>query len=141
MWRWREKLISWAAQLKIPSRLPPEAAYLRWLVVFNVIAIVMVTILAYWIDLRFVEWTLRIAAALAVAAQASTLVLLAPRIRASGLAKSGVRHPGPGRSFLWLVLAGSRDLGHMVEPRCDSDGRDVRNRRPVRARTRQSFGA
>ena len=79
LWRRRERLISWATQLKIPSRLQPEVRQLQWLVFFNVAAIVAVTILAYWIDLRFAQWTLRITAALAVGTQAFTFVLLAPK--------------------------------------------------------------
>jgi hypothetical protein len=77
----------------------------------------MVTILAYWIDLRFVEWTLRIAAALAVAAQASTLVLLAPKsgrqdwqkaafaILALGAVFFGWSWLVPGTSGTWLNRA------------------------------------
>ena len=77
-WRERRRLMAWASQLKIPLRVPPGVTELRWLQVFNALLIAFVCMLAYWIDIRFTEWTLRITAALAVAAQALTFALLAP---------------------------------------------------------------
>jgi hypothetical protein len=79
LWRWRAKLMSWATLLKIPERLQPEARQLEWLVVFNALAISTVILLAYWIDLRFLQLSLRVTAALAAGSQAFTLVLLAPK--------------------------------------------------------------
>jgi hypothetical protein len=79
---------------------------LQWLVVFNVVAIFAVTILAYWIDLRFVQWTLRITAALAVAAQGFTLVLLAPGSERQSWQKAAFTFFALGAVFFgwaWLV--------------------------------------
>jgi hypothetical protein len=78
IWRWRDQLIAWTARLRIPARLKPDAGELKWLWVCNTILITTIVSLAYWIDLRFAEWTLRMSAALAVGAQAVTFALIAP---------------------------------------------------------------
>ena len=69
LWRSRETLINWANQLRIPPRLDPNAQELKWLVACNTMLTSVVVVLAYWIDVRFSQWTLRITAALVVAAQ------------------------------------------------------------------------
>jgi len=69
LWRSRATLIGWATQLQIPTRMDPSAGELKWLTVFNSTAVAVVVWLAFWIDLRFFEWTLRATAALAVIAQ------------------------------------------------------------------------
>lgn len=106
VWRWRETFIQWATQLKIPRRLQPDVTHLEWLVVFNVLAILVVTALAYWIDLRFVEWTLRTSAAVAVAAQGFTLILLAPKAERQRWQKAAFAVFAVGLIFFgwaWLV--------------------------------------
>jgi hypothetical protein len=76
LWRRREKLIAWASELKIPQRLDPKATELPWLSVCNSILTAVVVILAYWIDVSFSQWTLRVMVALAVAAQSISFSLV-----------------------------------------------------------------
>ena len=77
IWRSRETLLAWAERLKIPRRVDPTVTELKWLTIFNISLAAAVVLIAYWIDLTFVDPTLRITAALAVAAQAATFGLLA----------------------------------------------------------------
>jgi len=77
LWRGRVNLIKWATQLKIPARMDSSADELKWLTVFNSVVVAAVVWLAFWIDLRFLEWTLRATAALAVMAQALTFGFMA----------------------------------------------------------------
>jgi hypothetical protein len=78
VWRQRAKLLAWTDQLRIPRRVDPEVTELKWLQAFNALLISVVILLAYWIDLRFYEWPLRITTSLAVAIQALALALIAP---------------------------------------------------------------
>jgi hypothetical protein len=77
IWRARARVIAWSRGLRIPARMNPTATELPWLTVLNSLAIAAVIGLALWIDLRFFDWNLRIAASLAVAAQAVTFGLMA----------------------------------------------------------------
>src|SRR5260370_20728960 len=69
VWHWRSKLLDFARQLGIPQRMEPGVTELKWLSAFNVLTVAAVAGLAYWIDIRFVTFSLRSTAALAVAAQ------------------------------------------------------------------------
>jgi hypothetical protein len=77
IWHWRRPLMEWTSRLQIPARIDPEATELRWLVVFNGLLIAAVIGLAFRVDLRFSELTLRLTAALAVAAQSLSFALMA----------------------------------------------------------------
>ncbi len=77
MCRGRATLIKWATQLNIPPRMDPSAPELRWLMFFNVAVVALVVYLAFAIDLKFLEWTLRASAALAVSAQTLTFGFMA----------------------------------------------------------------
>ena len=77
MCRGRATLIKWATQLNIPPRMDPSATELGWLMFFNVAAVAVVAYLAFAIDLKFLEWTLRASAALAVSAQTLTFGFMA----------------------------------------------------------------
>jgi hypothetical protein len=77
VWRWRSKLLDVAGQLGIPQRIEPVVTELKWLTVLNTLAVAGVAVLAYWIDVRFLTFSLRATAALAVAAQALTFGLFA----------------------------------------------------------------
>ena len=81
IWRAREPLMQWSKRLRIPARIDTTVTGLKWLSVFNSLLIAAVTGLAYWVDLRFFEWPLRIAAAIAVGAQALTFGLMAQGAR------------------------------------------------------------
>lgn len=76
-WRSREKIITWAERLKIPRRIESSVTQLKWLTFFNAALVAIVVLLAYWIDLGFIDWSLRITAALAVAGQALAFGLMA----------------------------------------------------------------
>jgi hypothetical protein len=77
IWRVRAPIIEWSQRLWIPERMNPGATDLVWLSVFNSLVIAAVIGLAFWVDLRFFDWYLRIAAAVAVGAQALTFGLMA----------------------------------------------------------------
>jgi hypothetical protein len=76
LWRWRGKLIALAQQFRVPARIGPEVTQLDWLSAFSILAVAVVTSIAYWINLRFLDFGLRSTAAIAVAAQAVTFGLL-----------------------------------------------------------------
>ncbi len=77
IWRMRTKLIPLTQKLAMPQRLDPSATQLEWFGIFNILTVVVVVFIAYWIDLRFLDFNLRVTASLAVAAQAITFGLLA----------------------------------------------------------------
>ena len=77
IWRAREPVIAWSKRLKIPTRIDPAVTELKWLSVLNSLLVATVIGLAFWVDLRFFEWPLRIAASMAVGAQALTFGLMA----------------------------------------------------------------
>src|SRR5207253_11095794 len=77
IWRRRQTIIACAIRLRIPPRIDSSVTELTWLVVFNGGLVASVIGLAFWIDLRFSEWTLRITAALAVAVQSLSFSLMA----------------------------------------------------------------
>lgn len=69
IWRRREALIAYVMQYGMPRRISPEATGLKWLSAFTVIAVVIVAVMAYWIDLNFPLFHFRATAALALAIQ------------------------------------------------------------------------
>lgn len=77
LWRWRRALVGWAAQLKIPVRIDSETSELKWLALCNCLLVTGVSCLAFWIDLSFAEFMLRLTAALAVGVQALSFGLMA----------------------------------------------------------------
>ena len=77
LWRSRRTVVAFAKKLGMPERVAPDVTELPWLSAFNILAVVTIVSIAYWIDLRFVSFELRSTAALAVVAQAVTLGLLA----------------------------------------------------------------
>jgi hypothetical protein len=77
LWRLREPLITFAARLKIPRRLAPEANQLTWLLTFESVLLSATVLVVSWIVVVFDERGLRSVAALAVIGQALTLGLLA----------------------------------------------------------------
>jgi hypothetical protein len=77
LWHWRARLIGFADQFHMPPRISSEITKLNWLSAFTIVAVATVILLAYWTELTFLEFDLRISAGLAVAAQFLTLGLLA----------------------------------------------------------------
>ena len=77
VWHWRRRLISFATQHHMPERMKADATQLLWLSLFTSVALVTTGILAYWINVSFVDFSLRVTAALAFLAQFLTIGLLA----------------------------------------------------------------
>jgi hypothetical protein len=90
IWRARGPIIAWSQRLKIPTRIDPTVTELKWLSAFNSLLVATVIGLAFWVDLRFLEWPLRVAASLAVAAQALTFGLMAQGSRRVNWQRSAV---------------------------------------------------
>ncbi len=106
IWRAREPLVSWASRLKIPPRLDPAISELGWLSVFNSLIAATVVGLAFWIELRFLEWPMRAVAAMAVATQALTFGLMAKGIHRLKWQRAAVAMFLMGAVFLgWSFLA------------------------------------
>jgi hypothetical protein len=101
VWKQREPLIAYAARFGMPHRSPPETTTLKWLSAFTIIAIAIVATLAYWIDLSFVEFSLRATAALALAIQFFSLNVFA----------EGSKAEQWRRGALFVALAGLVLLG------------------------------
>ncbi len=77
LWRYRETVIAYAVRLGIPRRITPQTAELPWLAAVTAIAVVIVALLAFDVDVDFLQFGLRVTAALAVVAQFFTIAQLA----------------------------------------------------------------
>jgi hypothetical protein len=77
LWRQRARVIALSHRFGISERTDPTATELPWLAAANILAVVAITLMAYWIDLRFLSIGDRATAGLAVLAQSLTLGLLA----------------------------------------------------------------
>jgi hypothetical protein len=77
LWRWRERLIVFAQQFGVPERINRDVKELAWLSAYSVLAVVSVGLLAYRINASFIDFGLRISAAIAFAAQCLTFALFA----------------------------------------------------------------
>jgi hypothetical protein len=69
LWRHREAVIRYAVRAGIPRRITPETTGLPWLAAVTMTAVVVITGLAYWIDVDVLHFGLRATAALAVVLQ------------------------------------------------------------------------
>jgi hypothetical protein len=106
IWRAREPLMQWSKRLRIPARIDTTAGGLKWLSLFNSLLIAAVIGLAFWVDLRFFEWPLRIAASIAVGAQALTFGLMAQGPRRVNWQRAAVAMFALGAVFFgwsWLT--------------------------------------
>jgi hypothetical protein len=77
LWHWRERVIDFAQSFGVPKRINQDVKELAWLSAYSVLAVAAVGLLAYWINVSFVDFGLRISAALALAAQCVTFALFA----------------------------------------------------------------
>jgi len=77
LWHWRSRLIDFAKRFSVPERISPDATELNWLSAFSIIAVSTVALLAYWINVSFLDLGLRVSAGLALVAQFLTFGLLA----------------------------------------------------------------
>jgi len=82
VWHWRKPLIDFATRLHVPERMKADATQLTWLSAFTGIAFATIGVLAYSIDLRFVDFSMRVTAALAFLAQSLTVGMLAEGVEA-----------------------------------------------------------
>src|SRR6185436_19792140 len=69
IWRNRDQVIAYAARAGIPRRIMPETTELPWLAAVTLIAITIVGLLAYSIDIKLLQFGLRATAALALITQ------------------------------------------------------------------------
>ncbi|HET6979772.1 MAG TPA: hypothetical protein VFI24_25800, partial [Pyrinomonadaceae bacterium] len=105
-WHWRKRLINFAAQHHVPERMKADATQLRWLNAFMGIALVTIGILAYWINISFVDFSLRATAALAFLTQFLTIGLLAEGNEAKDTRRVAILIAVIGTIFLgwsWLT--------------------------------------
>lgn len=77
LWHWRARLIDFAQQFGVPERINRETTEIAWFAAFSVLAVAAVGLLTYWINLSFLDFGLRLSAAMALAAQCITFALLA----------------------------------------------------------------
>jgi hypothetical protein len=106
LWRARRPLIDFAKRLKIPPRLDEATNELKWLLLFNSIAISLVVVSVFWIAVVFVEWPLRTLAALAIIAQMLTFGLMAEGRRRRSLQQAAVAMFVAGLVFVgWAFLS------------------------------------
>ncbi|PYS34366.1 MAG: hypothetical protein DMF75_06675, partial [Acidobacteria bacterium] len=101
IWRAREPFIAGATRLKIPRRIDANVGELEWLSFLNSLLVAIVVVLAFWIDLRIFESTLRASASVAVMAQALTF----------GLMAQGKRRVKWQRAAISMLLLGAVFLG------------------------------
>jgi hypothetical protein len=106
VWHWRRWLISFATRHHVPERMKADATRLWWLSGFMGIALFTTGILAYWINLTFVDFNLRMTAALAFLAQFLTVGLLAEGAKAKGSRQAAIAVAVIGAIFVgwsWLT--------------------------------------
>jgi hypothetical protein len=101
LWRKRAKLISIAERFGITARIESTATQLTWLSAVSITTVLVVGSIAYWINLRFLSFELRISAAIAIAAQAITLGFLA-----AGVWQERWRRAAVGAFLIGMVLVG-----------------------------------
>lgn len=77
LWHWRSRLIDFALQFGVPQRIDPETTELAWFAAYSVLAVAATGVLAYWINVSFLDFGLRVSVAVALAAQCVALTLLA----------------------------------------------------------------
>ncbi len=114
LWRYRERVIEYAARLGIPRRIMPGRAELPWLQAVIIAAVMAVAALAFWIDLELLQFRLRATAALAVVTQFFVIAQFAQGKRAedwrrvalialvAGLVLFGWSWLTPGINGTWL---------------------------------------
>ena len=83
LWRWRERIIVFAEQFGIPRRINSETRELSWLSALTIVAVATIGYLAFWINLEFLDFGMRVSVSLAMAAQFLTFGLLAEGFRSS----------------------------------------------------------
>jgi len=101
LWHRRRHLIAFAQRFGVPERISPEETALHWLSAYSIVAVATVFVLAYWIDLTFLDLGLRVTAAMALAAQFLTFGLLA-----EGAGEQRWRRAAIGAFVIGAILIG-----------------------------------
>ena len=100
-WHWRGRLIDFAQQFGVPERINRDTTELAWLAAFSVLAVITAGMLAYWINVSSVDFSMRLSAAMALAAQCITFALLA-----EGRSERGWRRGALGAFVVGVILIG-----------------------------------
>ncbi|HEY0764940.1 MAG TPA: hypothetical protein VGD61_21355 [Pyrinomonadaceae bacterium] len=106
VWHWRRRLINFAARHHMPERMKAEVTQLHWLNAFTGVALVVTGILAYWINISFVDFSLRMTAALAFLTQFLTVGLLSEGVDAKDTRRVAIMIAVIGAIFIgwsWLT--------------------------------------
>ncbi len=106
VWHWRRRIISFATRHHVPERMKADATQLWWLRVFTGIALVTTGILTYWINANFIDFHLRVTAALAFLAQCLAVGLLAEGVEAKNSRRTAILVAVVGAIFIgwsWLT--------------------------------------
>ena len=123
LWHWRGRLIDFAQQFGVPVRINRETTELAWLSAYSVVAAGAIGVLAYWINVSFLDFGLRISTAMAAVAQCLAFALLAEGgiekhwrraailVFAAGVILMGWSSLTPGIDATWL----NRSVILMVE--------------------------
>jgi hypothetical protein len=101
LWHWRDRLIDFAEQFGVPVRIKRETTELAWFAAYSVVAVAAVGVLAYWINVSFLDFGLRVSAALAFAAQCFTFAMFA----------EGVSEKNWRRATIAVFVAGTILIG------------------------------
>ena len=124
-WHWRHRIINFTRQFQMPERINAETTQLNWLFVFTTIVVVTIGILAYGINLTFVEVGLRATAAVALMAQFLTFGLLAEGKRAEHWRRAAIVVAVIGAVFVGWTWLTPNIRRYVVESQRDLDGRSV----------------
>jgi hypothetical protein len=106
VWHWRRRLINFATRHHVPERMKADATQLHWLSAVTGIALVTTGVLAYWINLNSVDFSLRVTAAFAFLAQFLTVGLLAEGVEAKDSRRAAILVAVIGAIFIgwsWLT--------------------------------------
>ena len=101
IWRERRRVVDVVKQFGVPERMSEDTNELVWFSAFSVLAVVITGMLAYWINVSFLDFGLRISAAFALAAQCLTFAFLA-----EGRGERGWRRAALGAFVVGLILVG-----------------------------------
>lgn len=106
VWHWRRPLINFATRHHVPERMKADATRLDWLSAITGVTLVITGILAYWININFDDFGLRVTAALAFLAQFLTVGLLAEGVEAKDSRRIAILIAVIGAIFIgwsWLT--------------------------------------
>ena len=101
LWHSRRSILDFTRQFGIPERIDRDTTELVWLFAFLILAVATIGGLAYWINVTFRDFGLRVSAAAAFAAQCVTFALIA-----KGVAEERWRRAAIGAFVVGAILIG-----------------------------------